>query len=75
MVTPVSSILFFTLYASACQNGVFDFDLVVTFTFETGSEKYKELENGVYVGAGHFVKQPGQEGLIVEYQVSKVVKG
>jgi RNA polymerase I-specific transcription initiation factor RRN6 len=46
---------------------------VVTFTFETGSEKYKELENGVYVAAGHFVKEEGQKGLIVEYKVSKVV--
>lgn len=48
-------------------------DSFVTFTFETGSEKYKELENGTYVAAGHFVKEPGQKGLIVEYKVSKAV--
>lgn len=47
----------------------------VNFTFETGSEKYMELENGTYVAAGHFVKEEGMKGIIVEYKVSKVVKG
>lgn len=47
----------------------------MNFTFETGSEAYKGLQNGTYVAAGHFVKEPGQEGLIVEYKVSKVLKG
>lgn len=48
---------------------------VVSFTFETGSENYKDLENGVYVGAGHFVKEEGAKGLVVEYKVSRVVYG
>lgn len=45
----------------------------VNFSFETGSPEYKDLENGTYVAAGHFVKEPGQQGLVVEYKVSKVV--
>lgn len=48
-------------------------DSFVSFSFETGSEKYKALENGVFVAAGHFVKEPGQKGVVVEYKVSKVV--
>jgi RNA polymerase I-specific transcription initiation factor RRN6 len=48
-------------------------DSFVNFTFETGSEKYKELENGTYVAAGHFVKEDGKT--IVEYKVSKAIKG
>jgi hypothetical protein len=28
-----------------------------------------------FAAAGHFVKEPGQEKLIVEYKVSRVVKG
>ncbi|KPI37950.1 uncharacterized protein AB675_3107 [Cyphellophora attinorum] len=39
-------------------------------TFETGSEKYKELERGVFVGAGRFILDRG--GLGVEYKVSRV---
>jgi hypothetical protein len=46
-------------------------DSFVNFTFETGSEKYKELQNGTYVAAGHFVKN--EEEVVVEYKVSKVV--
>jgi RNA polymerase I-specific transcription initiation factor RRN6 len=46
----------------------------VTFSFETGSAKYKDLENGAYVAAGHFVtNEPGVKGTVVEYKVSKVV--
>ncbi|KAF2682160.1 hypothetical protein K458DRAFT_479015 [Lentithecium fluviatile CBS 122367] len=48
-------------------------DSFVTFTFETGNEKYKDLENGTYAAAGHFVKEDGKT--IVEYKVSKAVKG
>jgi RNA polymerase I-specific transcription initiation factor RRN6 len=48
-------------------------DSFVTFSFETGNEKYKGLENGTYVAAGHFVKEEGKT--IVEYKVSKAVKG
>lgn len=47
-------------------------DSFVNFSFETGNPKYKELENGTYVAAGHFVKEPGEKGTIVEYKVSKV---
>ncbi|PVH95248.1 hypothetical protein DM02DRAFT_618053 [Periconia macrospinosa] len=50
-------------------------DSFVTFSFETGIEKYKNLENGTYVAAGHFVKEEGKAGTVVEYKVSKVVKG
>jgi RNA polymerase I-specific transcription initiation factor RRN6 len=46
-------------------------DSFVTFGFETGSEKYKELQNGTYVGAGRFVNEGGQT--VVEYKVSRVV--
>ncbi|KAJ4301355.1 hypothetical protein N0V90_003447 [Kalmusia sp. IMI 367209] len=46
----------------------------VTFTFETGNVKYQGLQNGVYVAAGHFIVGEGK-GTIVEYKVSKVVKG
>jgi RNA polymerase I-specific transcription initiation factor RRN6 len=47
--------------------------VVVNFTFETGNPAYKDLENATFVAAGHFVKEAGQKGLIVEYKVSKVV--
>jgi hypothetical protein len=41
-------------------------------TFETGSERYRALETGVYVGAGRFVV--GKERpVFVEYKVSRVV--
>jgi RNA polymerase I-specific transcription initiation factor RRN6 len=48
-------------------------DSFVNFTFETGNAAYKDLQNGTYVAAGHFVKEQGQQGVIVEYKVSKVV--
>jgi RNA polymerase I-specific transcription initiation factor RRN6 len=48
-------------------------DSFVNFTFETGNEKYKELQNGTYVAAGHFVTGEGKPGVVVEYKVSKVV--
>ncbi|KAL9620791.1 MAG: hypothetical protein Q9160_004691 [Pyrenula sp. 1 TL-2023] len=40
------------------------------FTFETGSDKYKDLEAGVFVGAGRFVVEQGKP-TVVEYRVSK----
>ncbi|KAL1953663.1 hypothetical protein VTO42DRAFT_2374 [Malbranchea cinnamomea] len=43
----------------------------IHITFETGDERYADLENGVYVGAGHFIYNKG-ESTIVEYKVSKV---
>jgi RNA polymerase I-specific transcription initiation factor RRN6 len=48
-------------------------DSFVNFSFETGNAKYAELQNGTYVAAGHFVKEAGKPGTIVEYKVSKVV--
>lgn len=48
-------------------------DSFVNFSFETGNEKYKELQNGTYVAAGHFVTGEGKPGVVVEYKVSKVV--
>lgn len=53
-------------------------DSFVTFGFETGSEKYKELQNGTYVAAGRFVKGESGgdgQGTIVEYKVARVVVG
>jgi len=50
-------------------------DSFTTFTFETGNPAYKGLENGVFVAAGHFVKEAGSKELIVEYKVSRVLKG
>jgi RNA polymerase I-specific transcription initiation factor RRN6 len=51
-------------------------DSFVTFSFETGSDKYKDLQNGTFVAAGHFVvNEPGVKGVVVEYKVSKVVMG
>ncbi|KAF1919926.1 RNA polymerase I-specific transcription-initiation factor-domain-containing protein [Ampelomyces quisqualis] len=46
-------------------------DSFVTFSFETGSEKWKELQNGVYVAMGRFVMGESK-GVIVEYKVSRV---
>ena len=42
-------------------------------TFESGCERYKSLETGIFVGAGHFVVD--ERGLSSEYKVSKVVVG
>lgn len=44
---------------------------VTHLTFETGSEKYKELETGVFVGAGRFVVEKDKP-IVVEYKVSRV---
>ena len=42
-------------------------------TFESGCERYKSLETGIFVGAGHFVID--ERGLSSEYKVSKVIAG
>lgn len=42
--------------------------------FETGEEKLKGLELSTFVGAGRFVIEQGKP-VIVEYKLSKVVKG
>ncbi|RJE21048.1 hypothetical protein PHISCL_06619 [Aspergillus sclerotialis] len=44
------------------------------FTFETGDERYKELENRVFAGQGRFVVEKGKS-LVVEYRVGQVTKG
>lgn len=46
---------------------------VIHVTFETGSMRYRALEQGVFVGAGRFVLEEG--GLKVEYRISQVCKG
>ncbi|KAJ9607477.1 hypothetical protein H2200_007555 [Cladophialophora chaetospira] len=42
-------------------------------TFETGSMRYKSLEQALFVGSGRFVID--ERGLTVEYRISKVCKG
>ncbi|KAL8850090.1 MAG: hypothetical protein Q9221_004951 [Calogaya cf. arnoldii] len=44
----------------------------VHFTFETGDEKLKALENRVFVGAGRFVVE-NDRPVTVEYCISQVV--
>ncbi|KAF1993582.1 hypothetical protein P154DRAFT_557650 [Amniculicola lignicola CBS 123094] len=46
-------------------------DSFVTFSFETGDKKHKDLENGLYVAAGRFIFEKGKK-VVVEYRVSKV---
>ncbi|KAL5336980.1 hypothetical protein BJX70DRAFT_371190 [Aspergillus crustosus] len=41
-------------------------------TFETGHERYKELENRVFVGKGRFTAENGKAPA-VEYRVGQVV--
>ncbi|KAB8231557.1 hypothetical protein BDV23DRAFT_165695 [Aspergillus alliaceus] len=48
-------------------------NLFTHFTFETGDERYKELENRVFVGQGRFNIENGKP--IVEYRVSQVLHG
>lgn len=47
--------------------------LVIQITFETGSMRYKSLEQALFVGSGRFVID--ERGLSVEYRISKVCKG
>lgn len=42
--------------------------------FETGDDKLKELELGVFVGAGRFRVETGKP-VVVEYKVSRVSRG
>lgn len=49
-------------------------NLVIEMKFETGDEKLKDLETGVFVGAGRFVVEKGKP-VVVEYKVSKAGKG
>jgi hypothetical protein len=47
---------------------------VIHLVFETGSETYRALETGVYVGAGRFVVGKDRP-VFVEYKVSRIVSG
>jgi Protein of unknown function (DUF3237) len=47
---------------------------VTHLTFETGSAKYKDLENGVFVSAGRFIVEKDKP-VMVEYKVSRVKHG
>lgn len=47
---------------------------VTHLTFETGSEKYKELETSVYVATGRFIIEKDKP-VVVEYKVSRVKQG
>ena len=49
-------------------------DVVIEIGFETGDETLKGLEMGIFVGAGRFVVEKGRP-VVVEYKVSKAVKG
>ncbi|MCJ1462221.1 hypothetical protein MMC07_000821 [Pseudocyphellaria aurata] len=46
----------------------------IEMRFETGDEKLKDLEVGVFVGAGRFRVETGKP-VVVEYKVSRVVRG
>ena len=49
-------------------------NIVIEMKFETGDEKLKDLETGVFVGAGRFVVEKGKP-VVVEYKISKAAKG
>jgi len=49
-------------------------DSFIEMHFETGEETLKILETGQYVGAGRFVVEAGKP-VVVEYKISRVVKG
>ena len=48
--------------------------IVIEMRFETGEEKFRDLEVGTFVGAGRFLVEEGRP-VTVEYKLSKVVKG
>ena len=60
----------------ACQSGHNNLivNLVIEMKFETGDEKLKDLETGIFVGAGRFVVEKDKPS-VVEYKISKAVKG
>jgi hypothetical protein len=47
--------------------------VVIQLSFETGSLRYKALEQALYVGSGRFVID--ERGLTVEYRISQVCRG
>ncbi|KAL3473307.1 hypothetical protein BJX99DRAFT_233993 [Aspergillus californicus] len=63
-----------TVFSGAASDGSTPFGNSFThFTFETGDEQYKELENRVFVGLGRFNVEQGK--IVVEYRISQVVHG
>ncbi len=46
---------------------------VIHITFETGAMRYRALEQALFVGSGRFILT--DEGLKVEYRISKVCAG
>ena len=53
-------------------NGSKLIEIIVThLIFETGSDKYKDLETSVFVSAGRFIVEENKP-IVVEYKVSKV---
>ncbi|RAK97083.1 DUF3237 domain-containing protein [Aspergillus ibericus CBS 121593] len=63
------------VFAGESPNGSTPFNTAFThITFETGSERYKELEHRVFVAQGRFNVEKGKP-TVVEYHVSQVVQG
>ena len=60
------------LLFSYCESSLIAI-VVIEMKFETGDEKLKDLELGVFVGAGRFLVEKGKP-IVVEYKISKVVK-
>ncbi|KAB8257644.1 hypothetical protein BDV32DRAFT_126978 [Aspergillus pseudonomiae] len=62
------------VFAGTAPEGSTPFGNIFThFTFETGDERYKDLENRVFVGQGRFNIESGKP--VVEYRVSQVLQG
>lgn len=53
---------------------LFNLVAVIEMRFETGDEKFKDLETSLFVGVGRFRYEHGKP-VVVEYKLSKVVKG
>ena len=47
--------------------------IVITVSFESGCEKFQDLERGIFVASGRFVVD--ERGLTSEYKVSQVGAG
>ncbi|PWY89748.1 hypothetical protein BO70DRAFT_392960 [Aspergillus heteromorphus CBS 117.55] len=63
------------VFAGTAPDGSTPFNSVFThITFETGSERYKDLESRVFVAQGRFNVEKGKP-TVVEYRVSQVVQG
>ena len=65
------------MYVLAASSSTEPSDLTVAdieMKFETGDERFKDLETSVFVGAGRFLVEQGKP-VTVEYKLSKVVKG